>query len=223
MPGQSGLAATNGVWAMLVKLGADLSVMFGTPVFVRKSFLDAAVNAQLEEAVRRRMAGGHGVQVSNVGGWQSRPDLMAWQEPAVARLGAELHQAVKQFLLFGRAAQDKEPKLWLAAWANLNRPGDYNILHNHPGQDLAAVYYVKASPPLAGGAGGKLELRDPRPAAGYCSHPKLFSAEPLQITPEPGMLVMFPSWIEHMVHPHHDPEDRISLAINIKLMDFEEN
>jgi len=51
----------------------------------------------------------------------------------------------------------------------------------------------------------------------------LVSAEPLQITPEPGMLVMFPSWIDHMVHPHHGPDDRISIAINIKLMDFEEN
>ena len=34
------------------------------------------------------------------------------------------------------------------------------------------------------------------------------------------MLVMFPSWVEHMVHPRHGPEDRISIAINIKLMDF---
>jgi uncharacterized protein (TIGR02466 family) len=208
---------------MLVKLGADLSVIFGTPVVVRKSFLDAGTNSGLEKAVRDRAATGQGVQVSNAGGWQSRPDLFDWPEPEVARLNAGLNQAVGQFLSFGRGSEEKQPKLFKAGWANLNRSGDYNILHNHPGQDLAAVYYVKAAPPeRAQDMGGKLELRDPRPAAGFCNHPKLFSAEPLQIAPEPGMLVMFPSWIEHMVHPHQGPEDRISIAINIKLLDFEE-
>ena len=34
------------------------------------------------------------------------------------------------------------------------------------------------------------------------------------------MLVIFPAWIEHMVHPHHGSENRISIAINIKLIDF---
>ena len=210
---------------MLVKLGADLSVIFGTRIFLRKSFLEPAPNLELEKAVRGRAAAGKGVRVSNVGGWQSQPDLFDWQEPAIARLGAELDLAVKEFVFFGRPAMEagkKELKIWKAGWANINRAGDYNILHNHPAQDLAAVYYVKAGGSHAPGSGGQLEMRDPRPAAGFCNFPKLFSAEPLQIAPEPGMLVMFPSWIEHMVHPHHEPEDRISLAINIKLMDFEE-
>ena len=207
---------------MLVKLGADLSVMFGTPIIVRKSFLAPATNAGLENAVRARAAADQGVRVSNVGGWQSRPDFFSWQEPEVQALDRALGEAVKQLVSFGRQAGAKPLKLYKAGWANLNRPGDYNILHNHPGQDLAAVYYVKAAPPDTTGTAGKLELRDPRPAAAYCSHPKLFSAEPLQITPEPGMLVMFPSWIDHMVHPHHGPDDRISIAINIKLLDFDE-
>jgi uncharacterized protein (TIGR02466 family) len=206
---------------MLVKLDADLSVLFGTPIFVRKSFLEPAANEGLEKAVRARAAAEEGVRVSNVGGWQSQADFFDWQEPEVTKLGAELDRAVKQFIFFGRqAAKDqKELKLWKAGWANINRAGDYNILHNHPGQDLAAIYYVKAK--VTNGTGGHLELRDPRPAAGFCNFPKLFSAGPLQLAPEPGMLVMFPSWVEHMVHPHHGAEDRISIAINIKLMDFE--
>jgi len=206
---------------MLVKLDADLSVLFGTPIFVRKSFLEPAANEGLEKAVRTRAAAEQGVRVSNVGGWQSQADFFDWREPEVTKLGAELDRAVAQFIFFGRqAAKDqKELKLWKAGWANINRAGDYNILHNHPGQDLAAIYYVKAK--VTNGTGGHLELRDPRPAAGFCNFPKLFSAGPLQLAPEPGMLVMFPSWVEHMVHPHHGAEDRISIAINIKLMDFE--
>lgn len=203
---------------MLVKLGADLSIIFGTPVFVRKAFLDPVATAGLERAVRARAAAEQGVRVSNVGGWQSRADLFDWPEVDVGKLGEAIDLAVRQFVSLGRSAQKDPggPKLWKAGWANINRAGDYNILHNHPGQDLAGVFYVKAS----ANCGGQLELRDPRPAAAYCNFPKLFSADPLQITPEAGMLVMFPSWIEHMVHPHRGVEDRISLAINIKLMDF---
>jgi len=212
---------------MLVKLGADLSVMFGTPILVRMGLLSPSVNAQLEKAVLARAAGEQGVQVSNVGGWQSRPDFFDWHEPEIAKLGTEIDWAVQQFVSVGAApagsaGKDQKPlKLWKAGWVNVNRPGDYNILHNHPGQDLAAVYYVKAGR-SEDAAGGRLELRDPRPAAGFCSFPKLFSAEPLRITPEPGMLVIFPAWIEHMVHPHHGAENRISIAINIKLLDFNE-
>jgi uncharacterized protein (TIGR02466 family) len=210
---------------MLVKLGADLSVMFGTPILVRTGLLGPPANAQLEKTILTRAATEQGVQVSNVGGWQSRPDFFDWHEPEAAKLGTEVDRAVQQFVFAGAAppsvpGRDQKPlKLWKAGWVNVNRPGDYNILHNHPGQDLAAVYYVKAGR-SDDAAGGRLELRDPRPAAGFCSHPKLFSAEPLRITPEPGMLVIFPAWIEHMVHPHHGPENRISIAINIKLIDF---
>src|SRR5437870_5639619 len=66
--------------AMLVKLDADLSVIFGTQLFLRKQFLDPVTNAGLEKAVRARAAAQPGVKVSNTGGWQSEPDLFDWQE-----------------------------------------------------------------------------------------------------------------------------------------------
>ena len=205
---------------MLVKVDADLAMAFGTPISVRRACLEPGVNAGLERAVWARRTAEQGVRVSNVGGWQSQADLFDWPEPEVAQLGAMVDRAVEQFVGFGRAASPK-PKLWKAGWANVNQAGDYNILHNHAGQDLAAVYYVKAPPENAAiRSEGKLELRDPRPTAGYCNHPTLFNADPLRIAPEPGMLVMFPSWVEHMVHPHQGPDERISIAINIKLMDF---
>ena len=55
---------------MLVKLDADLSVIFGTPIFARKSFLEPAANDGLEKAILARAAADQGVRVSNVGGWQ---------------------------------------------------------------------------------------------------------------------------------------------------------
>src|SRR5215475_8785908 len=146
---------------MLVKLDADLSVIFGTQLFLRKQFLDPATNAGLEEAIRARAAAQPGVKVSNTGGWQSEPDLFDWPEPEVRKLAAELDRAIQQYVSFGQAAQVRL-KIRRAGWANVNRANDYNNLHNHPQQHLAAVYYVKA--PLSGSPGapdGLLELRDP--------------------------------------------------------------
>ena len=31
------------------------------------------------------------------------------------------------------------------------------------------------------------------------------------------MLVMFPSFLKHWVYPHESPEDRISIAVNMRL------
>jgi hypothetical protein len=41
----------------------------------------------------------------------------------------------------------------------------------------------------------------------------------MRFAPEPGMLVMFPAFVDHMVHPHRGPDERISLAINIQFVD----
>ena len=204
---------------MLVKLNADLSVIFGTQLFLRKQFLDPATNAGLEKAVLARAAATAGITVSNTGGWQSQPDLFDWPEPEVGKLAAELDSAIQQLVSFGQAAPVRL-KIRRAGWANVNRAGDYNALHNHPQQHLAAVYYVKAPPPGSPGTpDGVLELRDPRPAAGMGGHAILFSSYPMRFAPEPGMLVMFPAFLDHMVHPHHGPDDRISLAINIQFVD----
>ena len=203
---------------MLVKLDADKSVLFGTRLFLRKQFLDPATNAGLEKAVLARAASQAGVKVSNTGGWQSEPDLFDWQEPEIRKLAAELDSAIQQYVSFGQAAA-VSLKIRRAGWANVNRAGDYNNLHNHPQQHLAAVYYVKAPPPgNAGSPDGLLELRDPRPAAGFNGYQTLFSAYPMRFAPEPGMLVMFPAFIDHLVHPHHDADARISLAINIQFV-----
>src|SRR5471032_2784857 len=106
---------------MLVKLGADSSVIFGTPILVRRLFPEPATNAALENAARARAAAGQGVRVSNIGGWQSQADFFDWQEPEVLELGAEVDRAVEQFVSFGRTAAGDPLKLWKAGWANINR------------------------------------------------------------------------------------------------------
>jgi hypothetical protein len=39
--------------------------------------------------------------------------------------------------------------------------------------------------------------------------------ESLLIRPQPGLMVVFPAWIEHWVHPFQGEGQRISIAINV--------
>ncbi|MBT5648726.1 MAG: hypothetical protein HOJ41_12770, partial [Rhodospirillaceae bacterium] len=42
-------------------------------------------------------------------------------------------------------------------------------------------------------------------------------ARSLLIDPEPGKMILFPSWMEHAVHPFYGTGQRISIAANIKV------
>ena len=37
------------------------------------------------------------------------------------------------------------------------------------------------------------------------------------VQPKPGMLVVFPAWLEHWVHPFYGRGERISIAVNIDI------
>jgi hypothetical protein len=62
---------------------------------------------------------------------------------------------------------------------------------------------------------GRIELRDPRPAASYARMPGFTCGQPMLIKPQPGMMLVFPAWIEHGVHPFQGEGRRISIAINV--------
>jgi len=209
---------------MFVPISPELSVVFGTPISLRTVPGAAAINAGLERAVLDRRARDQGNRISNVGGWQSVPDLMDWPEPEVKLLAQEIDTAVQQIhSLPAQLARQPEPpprvKFTSYGWANVNRSGDYNTLHMHPGNQWSIVYYVATGTPNPDTAmNGRLELRDPRPAAQFARIPGFTCGQPLLIKPQPGMMVVFPAWIEHGVHPFYGEGTRISVAINVALV-----
>ena len=203
-------------------LNHELSLVFSTPLSLRTVKGAPALNAGLERAIqdRRRLYGGN--RISNVGGWQSLPDLLDWPEPEVQTLRAEIDYIVQQIwslpaALERRPKESQQPARYQAyGWANVNESGDYNMMHMHPGNHLSVVYYVATGKPEPDhDMNGRLELRDPRPAATYCRMPGSVGSESLLIRPQPGMMVVFPAWIEHWVHPFQGEGQRISIAVNV--------
>jgi len=209
-----------------VPVGADVFFTYPTPILHRVWPDAAGLNAGLKRLLLAREQAnpqfrGPGLRRSNLGGWRSDPDLFDWPEPEIARLK---QMAVEAVALLQRLSLGPNPKGRLrldhnvAAWANINRSGAYNVVHNHPGQHWSGVYYVEADAPNPEQPlNGAFEFHDPRPAAGAMPIPGFPFGEKHVIQPRPGLMLVFPSWHQHMVHPYRGEGLRISIAFNARL------
>jgi uncharacterized protein (TIGR02466 family) len=83
----------------------------------------------------------------------------------------------------------------------------------------SGVYYVDAGdPPNADRPkSGAIEFLDPRAGAEMMAAPGLPFGETKSFIPETGQMIVFPSWLKHMVHPYWGDNDRISIAFNIRV------
>ena len=117
-------------------------------------------------------------------------------------------RAVATHMPRDREAQPVRPDWVFTGWANVNGPGDSNFCHYHPGSFWSGTYYVDDGG--AAGieqAGGGFEMLDPRgpaaamlaPALGFAGEGGTAAGMTETIEPRPGLLVLFPSWLQH--HP----------------------
>ena len=177
------------------------------------------LNSELERLAQELMADpANATRRTNSGGWHYAFDLFELKAPIVERFHNQMEQHVQGFLNhFRPEVRRKKDKFRLRGWINVNRVGNSNTLHCHPGCFLSATYYVKVP---AGMKGGEIYFRDPRgPAVAMYETPGIElpwvgSGIGIPITPATGKLLIFPSWLEHRVEPFEGTGERISIAFN---------
>lgn len=201
-----------------VQLGSGIILFFATPVFMREAPDAETVNKGLRQAILKEEAEDKGIPGSSVSGWQSVPKVLEWPIPEIATMRELIEDAVVQMACL--PYKETMPVEYRAyAWANVNRNGNYNRVHNHGDIHWACVYYVDCGEPETGHPmNGQIELRDPRPGAAAGSeyrYPGYTFGHGLLIDPKPGMFLVFPGWVEHFVHPFFGKGERISIAINV--------
>lgn len=205
------------------KIQVNVEQLFATPVVLAKAPDAAALNPALKAAILARAEATPSTDHSNLGGWQSTWDIADWGGPAMARL-IELVTTLAGRVTARRDGKPANVKWAHNAWANVNRKGDANEAHTHPGAVWSAVYWVDDGGAAADPAlGGAFELHDPRGVAPAMLAPDLVPAVPGAaamgaselIHPAPGDLMMFPSWVSHSVRPYRGDGTRISIAINL--------
>lgn len=201
-----------------------LSTMFGTP-FLSYQFPDSdKLNQQIMAMVLAEEAGddkGRGIR-SNAGGWQSRGNLLTRGDSCMIELKRRIEEVVFQMLgaIIRKDGSERSFRLLFDSWANVCRNGNYNVVHTHPNAMWSIVYYVSAGEPDPSiPYAGMLELLDPRESANYIQVPNTILDARMFIENKPGRLVLFPSWVKHMVHPFVGSGVRVSIAVNVNVVE----
>jgi uncharacterized protein (TIGR02466 family) len=199
--------------------------LFDTPVIVDAMPDSEALNAELKRLILERRAADKGIGRSNVGGWHSDTEMLAWGGEPALQLVKRVVAAADAFTVDIKA-EGKARFRWVPEmWANVSQAGASNQYHTHPGAYWSVVYYVDDG---YGGSddqslGGELVLLDPRMPMIRMTAPDLRFRRPGQrpedqerwFRPKSGMIVIFPAWLSHAVRPYNGSDLRISIAINL--------
>lgn len=198
----------------------EVRYLFPTPVMVMTMPDASSLNAALKDAILARRASSDGVKRSNIHGWHSDSEMLRWAGEAAKTLALRTLEVcasrIEDVALKGGAPRFE---FGIEMWANVSPPGASNQAHTHPGSLWSAVYYVDDG----GDPDASLVLIDPNYPLNRMIAPDLqfvgrsgekFPTQEL-ISPAPGRLVLFPSWLNHSVKPNNGPRDRISIAMNI--------
>ncbi len=199
--------------------------LFGTPMLSVVWPESGALNRRLADLILDLERTRPSVRQSNRGGWQSEKNLQTLRHPAVQELLSSIDVGVYLLSaeLIGEAEVDRWLEKWrVSAWANVNRAGHFNGIHHHVGGFWSGVYYVAAgdTPPDDVGSGA-IGFRSPTQAgilAGTIDAPRALQQafrQEIFMQPQPGLLLIFPSWLEHWVNPYHGAEPRISVAFDV--------
>lgn len=205
---------------------AEVLKLFPTPVLIARLPQAEALNRRLGQVILERAAGHRSTQHSNLGGWQSSWDMEDWGGPDLARV-LEAARGLAERMTVERDGRPAKVRWRINCWANVNRGGQGNEFHTHPGAFWSGAYYVATGTSEAGTgeAGGEFEVQDPRGVGPAMYAPRLTFAgadfaslgAAQTLRPQAGMIIMFPSWLQHAVRPYRGAGARISIAFNMSL------
>ena len=102
-----------------------------------------------------------------------------------------------------------EEILW--TWASVHSDGSTHPVHDHPDTLIAGTFYVHAPADA-----GHIVFHDPRRAIDPTIGSVRVQNNNIAVKPVPGMVVLFPPWLQHEVEPTHSGEERIAISFNLR-------
>ena len=189
--------------------------LFSTPLLRYAVGDHVSLNmALLEEATRLRSVS-DGASKSNRGGWHSEGNIFDNDAAPIQLLRRRIILALEDAnRAIGSKADPTKLRLRLFGWMNANPQGAFNAPHTHPGAHWSGVYYV-AQPEVEAGNSGMIEFMDARsdlPNWRVLEAPAFRLKKKLR--PQPGELILFPSYLVHWVYPNEAEGERVSFAFN---------
>ena len=202
---------------------AWMRLLFGTPLYTAQIENHPRLNRDLVEMLAQERATTNSSLAAKSltgNGWRTDDFFLQRRSPPIRELRQSLLAHVQSMVRYNQPS-DFEPKLSLRGWAVSLEGGGSMREHVHSMSTYSGVYYVSVPTQMRGGC---LRLSDPRPGAQMATlgmEDAQFMESRL-LCPEPGLLVLFPSWMPHSVTPienAHEPgtsiEPRVAIAFNV--------
>jgi hypothetical protein len=185
----------------------------------------------VEDALSEREQDWYGEDHSNMGGYHSKTDLETKYE-SYKKLSKTL---TKYGNAYCKQHGYNEGLICKDLWVNINQSGDLNFMHHHGTTALTGVYYpiesivgndwrfnYSSENPIKAGTwnnkdGGSLVFQDP--SYGMKVHLMKDVSSPYNIDfyhvyPTSSILVLFPTYLSHMVLPFREDKIRISISFS---------
>ena len=140
---------------------------------------------------------------------------------SVRWLKAQIDDTVAAFL--EQSGAGRKAGWTLFSWYNINRRGDHHAPHTHPRSYLSGTYYVQVPAPPAvlddpRAQPACISFYDPRTGANMVAAGTEYDAKPSHVVrPAAGTLLLWPSPVQHYVHPNLSDERLISISFNVIL------
>ena len=186
--------------------------IFSSFIFGSKIPNHTEINSKLETFAYDYQSNNKTKNISNRGGYHT--DIIT-NEPVFK----EFFTIAKPLILNSIKNLNIKDISVIGSWININNKNAYNTEHNHPECDLAAVYYIKTPKNC-----GRIYMNNPIPQAlmnQKMKNTKLnVYSQHLYFDINEGMIFIFPGWLFHGVESNQNEEDRISMAFNLNIENF---
>jgi uncharacterized protein (TIGR02466 family) len=182
----------------------ELLKLFSTPIWI--DHLD--INPLIIKTIKDIENNSNGVFNSNAGGWQSKNlYLKNISDNILHSLIIKIQHKINII------SKEINPELKLEIdtfWININKRGDYNYDHYHPQSAFSGVIYIQT----ATDSNIRFETDSLMKHYPFNVDSELFPSS-VEIFPEVGRLIIFPSWVKHGVNQNTSNDERISISFNI--------
>lgn len=150
--------------------------------------------------------------ISNYGGWQST-DVPLSEYTELVDIEKCINDSIEKFSV--QISPNFKARLD-NSWINMNDPGNYNRRHSHPISTFSGCFYVE----VPENSGEVIFYKEHSAIVHYPirldddTDPMFYNF--VTYRPQNGTILIFPSWIDHMVTENKSSQTRISIAFNIR-------
>jgi uncharacterized protein (TIGR02466 family) len=183
--------------------------------FLRQLRADA--NAAIVSGVAERSKSPYGL-------FESRFDLFAQSHPGLAKLANFIGQtlaAVVSSLEQGRVAPEQLQLMIAESWFHISNDGGFHDAHHHHNCSWCGIYYLQVGDatfePGRMPNGGSRFYSPLVLGGGYRDAGNRYLPEEIDIPVRDGLLVLFPSHLQHSGLPYRGREDRVVIAFNARV------